>query len=102
MCLCRLLGVTFHNTLHWDQFVSYWAAKPVDDLRDGTALSCGSGWWGEKETEETSWGSPAAKPRGEGASSSPAACPKPLLCQAGAKGCSEPEQPGVSFGLDLS
>lgn len=101
MCLCKLSQVTFHNRLHWDQFIS-WVAKPVGDMHGGTALSHGSGQWGEKGTKETSQGSPAAKPCSEGAPSSLTAHPKPLLCQVSAEGCSEQGQPGVNSRPDLS
>lgn len=60
------------------------AVKPAGDPRGGTALSHGVGRWGEKGTEETSRGSPAAKPDSEGAPSSPAApktSPVPSGCQ---------------------
>lgn len=101
MCLCKLSRVTFHNRLHWDQFISR-AAKPVGDLRGDTGLSRGSGRRGEKGAKETSQGTPTAKPCSEGASSSPTAHPKPLLCQMSAKGSSEQGQPEVNFRPDVS
>jgi len=39
MCLCKRPGVTFQDRSHWNQFISYWTAKPVGDLRGGTALT---------------------------------------------------------------